>query len=113
VIEKHFTIDRSLPGPDHQASLEPGELAAMVRCIRNVELALGSGIKRPTDSEERNRTVARKSIVASRAIAAGEVLCESNLTVKRPAIGLSPMRWDEILGRRAGRAYAADEPIEL
>lgn len=112
VIEKHFTLDRKLPGPDHAASLEPDELAAMVRAIRHIEQALGDGVKRPSPSELKNRAIARKSIVAARPIAAGEWLGEHNLTVKRPATGLSPMRWDEVAGRRATRAYDADEPID-
>ena len=112
VIEKHFTIDRALPGPDHAASLEPAELAAMVRAIRNIELALGDGIKRPTASERGTLAVARKSIVASRAIRAGERFAEDNLAVKRPGTGISPMRWDDLLGRQATRAYAPDELIE-
>jgi N,N'-diacetyllegionaminate synthase len=112
VIEKHFTLDRSLPGPDHQASLEPAELAAMVRAIRHVEQALGDGIKRPMPSEMKNRPIARKSIVAARAIGAGEVFSESNLTTKRPGTGVSPMRWDELMGRRATRDYQPDELIE-
>lgn len=111
VIEKHFTVDRQLPGPDHLASLEPDELAAMVRGIRHVEAALGDGVKRPTAGETRNKAVARKSIVASRPIAAGELFSDDNLTAKRPGTGLSPMRWDEVVGRRATRDYAADEPI--
>ena len=113
VIEKHFTLDRSLPGPDHRASLEPGELRAMVACIRNIERALGDGIKRPTASELRNRPVVRKSLVAARAISAGERFSEQNLAVKRPGTGLSPMRWDEAVGRRALRDFAPDELIEL
>ncbi len=113
VIEKHFTLDRSLPGPDHAASLEPGELAAMVRGIRRVEAALGSAQKRTTPSEARNRPVARKSIVAARAIAKGERFGDDNLTAKRPGTGISPMRWDEVLGRVAPRAFARDEQIEL
>ncbi len=112
VIEKHFTVDRQLPGPDHLASLEPAELAAMVRGIRYVEAALGDGVKRPTAGEARNRAVARKSIVARRPIAAGELFSDDNLTAKRPGGGLSPMRWDEVVGRRATRDYAADELIE-
>lgn len=112
VIEKHFTLDRGLPGPDHQASLEPEELSEMVAAIRNIEAALGDGIKRPTPSELRNRPVARKSIVAARPIAAGEVLTVENLTVKRPGTGVSPMRWDEILGTTAARDYRADEAID-
>lgn len=113
VIEKHFTLDRTLPGPDHVASLEPSELAAMVMAIRNIELALGDGVKRVTDSERANRDVARKSIVAARDIEAGEVLTEENLTVKRPGTGISPMRLRDILGSRAVRAFAADELIEI
>jgi N,N'-diacetyllegionaminate synthase len=113
VIEKHFTLDRSLPGPDHQASLEPKELMAMVRGIRNIELALGDGIKRLTESELRNRPVARKSLVALSSIRAGETFTERNVTIKRPGTGLSPMRWHEVIGRSAGRDYSEDELIEL
>ncbi len=114
VIEKHFTLDRALPGPDHAASLEPGELAAMVRAVRNVELALaGDGIKRPSPSEISNRAIARKSLVAARAIAAGEVFSADNLTAKRPGTGISPMCWDEVIGRPAPRAFVPDELIEL
>jgi N,N'-diacetyllegionaminate synthase len=112
VIEKHFTLDRTLPGPDHQASLEPAELSAMVAAIRNIEAALGDGIKRLTPSEARNKPVARKSLVANRAIKAGEVFTAENLTAKRPGTGISPMRWDEVIGRVAGRDYSADELIE-
>jgi N,N'-diacetyllegionaminate synthase len=114
VIEKHFTLDRSLPGPDHQASLEPDELVAMVRAIRNIELALqGDGIKRPSPSEAKNRLIARKSLVAQTAIRAGEPFTMDNVTAKRPGTGLSPMRWDEIIGRIASRDFSPDEPIEL
>jgi N,N'-diacetyllegionaminate synthase len=113
VIEKHFTLDRTLPGPDHRASLEPDELKRMVSAIRTVEQALGDGIKRPTASEARNRSVARKSIVAACAIRAGERFTEQNLVVKRPGTGLSPMRWDEVLGRPAPRDFAPDDLIEL
>lgn len=113
VIEKHFTLDRSLPGPDHKASLEPEELVTMVRAIRNVELALGDGIKRPSLSERENKTVARKSIVAAAPIRKGEIFTEHNLAVKRPGTGLSPMRWDELIGRRAPRDFFIDELIEL
>jgi N,N'-diacetyllegionaminate synthase len=112
VIEKHFTLDRHLPGPDHQASLEPQELKAMVEAIRNIESALGDGIKRPTPSEARNRGVVRKSIVAASQIRAGETLSADLLTVKRPGGGISPMRWDEIVGQTARRDYQPDEPIE-
>ena len=112
VIEKHFTLDRSLPGPDHQASLEPNELKAMVDAIRNIEQALGDGIKRITPSEHKNRAIARKSLVASRPINAGEPFSAENLTTKRPGTGVSPMRWDEVIGRPAPRAFATDELIE-
>ena len=113
VIEKHFTLDRTLPGPDHKASLEPGELGAMVSAIRNIEQALGDGTKRPRPAEERNRAVARKSLVAARPIRAGEAFTEANMTTKRPGTGISPMRWDEVLGRPAPRDFATDELIEL
>lgn len=113
VIEKHFTLDKNLPGPDHRASLEPAELNSMITSIRNVELAMGDGIKRPTESELKNRPVARKSIVAARAIAKGELFSADNLTAKRPAGGISPMLWDEVLGRAAGRDFNIDEAIEL
>ena len=111
VIEKHFTVSRELPGPDHQASLEPAELKAMVNAIRNIELAMGDGVKCPTVRELQNRQVVRKSIVSARAIAVGETFSAENLTTKRPGTGLSPMRWDEIIGRPAPRAFAADELI--
>ena len=113
VIEKHFTLDRNLPGPDHQASLEPAELKAMVSAIRNVEIALGDGVKRLTPSEARNKPVARKSLVASQAIKAGERFSPQNLTTKRPGTGISPMRWDEVMGRVAGHDFLADELIDL
>ena len=113
VIEKHFTLDRSLPGPDHKASLEPGELAAMVRAVRNIEQALGDGVKRPTSSEEKNKPAARKSLVAARPIRAGEAFNPANVAVKRPGTGVSPMRWDEVMGRAAPRDFATDELIEL
>ena len=113
VIEKHFTLDRNLPGPDHKASLEPEELKAMVAAIRNIEVALGDGIKRLTPSEARNKPVARKSLVASHAIQAGEVFSAQNITTKRPGTGISPMRWDEVMGHVASRDFAADELIEL
>ncbi len=113
VIEKHFTLDRRLPGPDHQASVEPAELAAMIAGIRNIELALGDGLKRPSPSELPNRSVARKSIVAARAIRAGETLTELNLAAKRPGTGISPMRWNDVVGRKAPRDFMPDEPIEL
>lgn len=113
VIEKHFTLDRNLPGPDHRASLEPSELSAMVKSIRNIETAMGDGIKRPTERELRNRAVARRSLVAAVRIAEGEAFTADNLTAKRPGTGISPMRWDEVLGRRASRDFEPDEVIEL
>jgi N,N'-diacetyllegionaminate synthase len=113
VIEKHFTLDRSLPGPDHKASLEPKELKAMVTAIRNIEAALGSGIKVIAPSEARNKPVARKSIVAKKAIKAGDVFSIENITAKRPGTGISPMRWDEIIGRTASCDFKADELIVL
>lgn len=113
VIEKHFTLDRTLPGPDHRASLEPDELKLMVESIRNIERALGDGIKRPSKSEQQNKLIARKSLVASRAIKAGEVFTDDNLTTKRPGTGLSPMLWDEVIGRISPRDFSEDELIEL
>ncbi len=112
VIEKHFTLDRTLPGPDHQASLEPAELLAMVSAIRNIEVALGDGVKRPSLSEIKNMAVARKSLVASRLIKVGEKFTSENMTAKRPGTGVSPMRWDEIVGKTALRGYVADELID-
>lgn len=113
VIEKHFTLDRNLPGPDHRASLEPNELAEMVKAVRMVETALGDGKKVVADAERGNIIVARKSIVASRAIAKGEMFTEENITVKRPGSGISPMRWDEVIGMTAPRDFVPDELIEL
>lgn len=112
VIEKHFTLDRNLPGPDHQASLEPTELAAMVRGIRDVETALGNGIKRPTPRELANRVSVRKVIVAAAPIAKGEVFSAANLTVKRAGTGCSPFRYWDLLGCRAERSYETDEVID-
>lgn len=113
IIEKHFTLDRNLPGPDHQASLEPAAFAEMVRAIRNIEAAIGDGIKRPSASEMKNRAIARKSIVARHAIRTGEPFHPDNVTTKRPGTGLSPMRWDEVMGRLAPRDFEPDEIIEL
>ena len=112
VVEKHFTMDRNLPGPDHKASLEPDELAEMVLGVRRVEQALGSAFKAVAPSEEKNRAIARKSLVAARAIAKGERFTGENLTVKRPGTGVSPMRWWEWMGREASRDYEPDEVIE-
>ena len=113
VIEKHFTLDRNLPGPDHKASLEPSELKSMVTAIRNIEIALGDGIKRPTTSEARNIADVRKSIVASTAIQVGEIFKIGNLSAKRPGTGISPMRFDEVLGKKARRNFAEGDVIEL
>ena len=112
VIEKHFTLDQTLPGPDHRASLEPNELKAMVQAIRNIEAALGDGAKEPTESESKNRQIARKSIVAAKDIAAGDEFSAGNLTVKRPGNGMSPMLWDQLIGTKAPRAYSEDEVID-
>ena len=111
VIEKHFTLDRNMEGPDHKASLEPVELTAMVNGIRNIEKALGNGIKKPTESEKPNMVIARKSIVASRTIKKGEVLSENNLYVKRPGNGINPMLWDDMCGTIALKDYKVDELI--
>lgn len=113
VIEKHFTLDRNLPGPDHKASLEPVELKCMVAAIRNIEVALGDGIKRLTQSEARNKPVGRKSLVASQTIKAGEVFTPHNITTKRPGTGISPMRWDKVIGRTSPRDFLPDELIEI
>jgi N-acetylneuraminate synthase len=111
-IEKHFTLARDLPGPDHRASIEPGTLAAMVRSVRAVESAMGDGVKRPRPSELANRMVARKSLVAARALARGEIFSADNVAAKRPGGGLAPMLWWAVLGRAAARDYAADEPLD-
>ena len=113
VIEKHLTLGRESAGPDHAASLEPEEFANMVRAVRNIEIALGDGIKRPQSSEFANMAVARKSLVASKRIQEGEVFTSMNIAAKRPGSGLSPMLWDEVLGQNATRAYAPNEMIEL
>ena len=112
VIEKHLTLDRSLPGPDHKASLEPSNFAEMVRAIRDVELALGHGRKIPSRIESKNKIAARKSIVAARSIRSGEVFTTENLGVKRPGSGISPMAWDQWIGRKATRDFAPDDLIE-
>jgi N,N'-diacetyllegionaminate synthase len=111
VIEKHFTLDRAMDGPDHKASLEPEELKAMVRAIRHIDLAMGNGIKKPSKSEVKNISIARKSIVALRPIKSGEIFNSENLTVKRPGNGINPMRWDEIIGQVAQRDYQCDDLI--
>lgn len=113
VIEKHFTLDKNMEGPDHKASLEPNELKEMVNSIRNIEKAMGSGIKEPSKSEIKNLIVARKSIVASRMIKKGEKFTEDNLACKRPGNGISPMRWEKIIGKIAIKDFEEDEMIEL
>lgn len=113
IVEKHFTLDRRMEGPDHKASLEPDELKRMTEAVRHIELALGNGVKAVSPSERNNMTAARKSIVAARAIRRGELLTEENLTAKRPGGGVSPMRWFEALGTRALRDFEEDEQIEL
>lgn len=113
IIEKHFTLDRNMEGPDHKASLEPQELQAMVSSIRHIEKALGSAEKKPSPSEQKNIEVARKSIVAAKDIRKGETLTGENLTVKRPGSGISPMRWFEVLGTEAVRDFTEDELIEV
>ena len=113
VIEKHFTLDKNMEGPDHKASLEPEELRQMVLSIRNVEVALGNGIKQPSEAEKKNIAITRKSIVAACDIKQGDVFTEQNLTAKRPGNGISPMRWEEIMGTKAVRNFMADELIEI
>lgn len=113
VIEKHFTLDKNMEGPDHKASLNPSELQQMVVAIRNIEQAIGNGLKEPSSSEMANKGVARKSIVASRSIKQGEVFSEENLTTKRPGTGISPMKWYEVIGKVASRDFSEDEMIEL
>lgn len=111
VIEKHFTLDKTMEGPDHKASLEPHELKAMVDAIRNIEVALGNDIKEPSNSEKKNKIVVRKSIVAIKKINSGEVFTEENITIKRPGNGISPMKWDTVIGTVALKDYQEDELI--
>lgn len=113
VIEKHFTLNRNMEGPDHKASLDPDELKDMVNAIRNVEKAMGTGEKTPAASEIKNMAIARKSIVASRTIKKGEIFSEENITVKRPGNGISPMKWFEVIGKGAFRDFEEDELIEI
>ena len=113
VIEKHFTLDKTMEGPDHKASLEPQELKAMVQAVRNIEQAMGTGHKAVSASEAKNKPIARKSIVAARPIQQGEEFTEENLTTKRPGDGISPMRWYQVLGQKAKRSFEEDEAIEL
>lgn len=112
VIEKHFTLDKTMEGPDHKASLEPNELKQMISAIRNIEVALGDGIKQITKSESANISVARKSIVAATEIREGEIFNSLNLTIKRPGNGISPLEWDQIIGKKASKNYLKDELIE-
>jgi N,N'-diacetyllegionaminate synthase len=111
VIEKHFTLDKSMEGPDHKASLEPDELKEMVKSIRNIEKAMGHGRKEPSNSELKNKEIARKSIVAKREIFIGDILTDENITIKRPGNGISPMKWDIIKGTKANRNYQEDDLI--
>ena len=114
VIEKHFTLDKNLPGPDHKASLEPEELKAMIMAIRNIEKAIGgSGLKEVSKSEAKNKAIARKSIVATKAIKKGDLFSVENLTIKRPGTGISPMQWDEVIGKTAKKDFEEDDLIEL
>ena len=113
VIEKHFTLDKNSPGPDHAASLEPVDLKAMVSAIRNIEKAMGNGIKKPSPSEIKNMPIARKSIVAKMTIKKGELFTEENLTVKRPGTGVSPMEWDNVIGKPANCDFEMDDLIEI
>ena len=111
IIEKHFTLDKNMEGPDHKASLEPYELKAMVTAIRNIEIAMGNGIKKPSPSELKNKPTVRKSIVAARDVKKGEIFSEENIIAKRPGTGISPMRWDDVVGKMANKDYKQDEPI--
>jgi len=111
IIEKHFTLDKNMKGPDHKASLEPSELKEMVKSIRNIEIALGSSLKKPSPSEIPNMAIARKSIIAKCDIKEGDILSENNLTIQRPGIGISPMKWDEIIGSASSKDYKEDELI--
>ena len=111
IIEKHFTLDKNMPGPDHRASLEPHELISMIQAIRNIEQALGSTVKKPSPSEAKNKSIARKSLVAKTSIKKGEFFTEENLTIKRPGTGISPMRWDEVIGTKAVNNYQEDDLI--
>ena len=113
VIEKHFTLSRDLEGPDHKASLEPNELKQMVQYIRNIEKALGNGVKIPSENEKKNIAIVRKSIVAARNIVRGEKFTEDNITTKRPATGISPMQWEDIIGKEASKDFLQDEQIKI
>ena len=113
VIEKHFTLDRNMEGPDHKASLEPAELKLMIDSIRNIEKALGNGIKKPSPSENKNKIVVRKSLIAKAYIKKGDIFTEENVGIKRPGNGISPMRWDEVIGKTAKKDFEEDEILEI
>lgn len=113
IIEKHFTLNRNMDGPDHKASIEPEELKAMVKAIRNVEIAFGDGIKRAMPLEEKNKEIVRKSIIAKGDIKIGEIFTEDNITTKRPGTGISPMMWNKVLGKKAKRNFKRDDLIEI
>jgi N,N'-diacetyllegionaminate synthase len=113
VIEKHFTLDRNMEGPDHKASLEPDELKQMIDSIRNIEKALGNGIKKPSPSENKNKIVVRKSLMAKTYIKKGDIFTEENVGIKRPGNGISPMRWDEVIGKTAKKDFEEDEILEI
>jgi N,N'-diacetyllegionaminate synthase len=113
IIEKHFTLDQEMIGPDHKSSINPEEMKNLVFAIRNIESAMGSGIKQPSSSEQKNIPFIRKTIMAKRRIDAGEIFSEENIAVKRPALGLSPIYWDLIIGKKAGKSYEPEEPIEI
>jgi N,N'-diacetyllegionaminate synthase len=113
VIEKHFTLDKDMAGPDHKASLEPGEFKQMVQSIRNIEIALGSFIKKPAAGELKNKSIARKSIVALKEIKKGDMFSESNITIKRPGTGVTPMKWNTVIGKKAKKDFQADDLITL
>jgi len=113
IIEKHFTLNKQMKGPDHKASLEPHELKTMINAIRNIEKAIGNGIKKPGNKEKKNISIVRKSIVAATTIQKGDFFCETNITAKRPGTGISPMLWDSIVGQQAKKEFQKDEPITL
>jgi N,N'-diacetyllegionaminate synthase len=113
IIEKHFTLDKSMEGPDHKASLEPSELNKMVKAIRNIEIAMGDGIKQTSPSEQKNKPIARKSIVAQKKISKGEIFTSNNIAVKRPGTGISPMRWEEVIGKTSNQDFNKDDLIIL
>jgi N,N'-diacetyllegionaminate synthase len=113
VIEKHFTLDKNMEGPDHKASMNPAEFEILITSIRNIELALGSGIKKPTKSEEKNISIVRKSIVAAKQINKGDKFTKENITIKRPGIGISPMKWDNVIGKIAPKDFIEDDLIEI